>query len=146
MSGFNFKTSYIVYAKPEQVFEALTDSGIIAAWGGGFAIVEPAIGGAFEMFDGWVKGEVTAYTPAKELGFTWKPEEWTSKTPATHVVMRLNAHSAGTELLLDHSGFPDQDEATKHGNGWVDYVFDPVNDYFTGGFAESENTEEPQPE
>lgn len=138
MAGFSFKTSYIVYAKPEQVFEALTDTGIIAAWGGGLAVVSSLPGEPFEMFDGWVRGEVTAFNPGKELGFTWKPEEWNKNTPASNVHMLLTKHAAGTEIFLDHTNFPDEEEAAKHGNGWIDYVFDPINDYFTGGMAESE--------
>jgi uncharacterized protein YndB with AHSA1/START domain len=138
MAGFNFKTSYIVYAKPEQVFEALTDTGIIAAWGGGLAVVSSVPGEPFEMFDGWVRGEVSAYNPGKELGFTWKPEEWNKNTPASNVHMRFTKHAAGTEIFLDHTNFPDEEEAAKHGNGWIDYIFDPINDYFTGGMAESE--------
>lgn len=142
MAGFSYKTSYILYAKPEQVFEALTDSGIIAAWGGGIAVVGTKPGEPFEMFDGWVQGEVTAFNPGKELAFTWKPEEWHKNTPASNVHFRFNKHAAGTELILDHSNFPDEEEAAKHGNGWIDYVLDPMNDYFTGGLAEQEDKEQ----
>jgi uncharacterized protein YndB with AHSA1/START domain len=144
MAGFNYKTSYIVYATPEQVFEALTDAGIIAAWGGGLSVIEPKTGGHFEMFDGWVQGEVTAYQAGKELGYTWKPAEWDRRALPSNVYIRFNRHAAGTELFLEHTGFPDEEEATKHGNGWIDYVFDPINDYFTGGTGEvtEDNSEE----
>ncbi|MBK9318518.1 MAG: hypothetical protein IPM91_06620 [Bacteroidetes bacterium] len=45
--------------------------------------------------------------------------------------MRFIAHAAGTDVVLIHTDFPSQEEADKHGNGWIDYVFDPMNDYFT---------------
>ncbi len=138
MAGFSFKTTYIVYASPEQVFEALTDPGIIGAWGGGNSVVSPEKGGHFELFDGWVKGEVTHYIPGKELGYTWKPAEWDKRTKASQVNMRFVKHSAGTDIVLEHTGFPSQEEADKHGNGWIDYVFDPLNDYFTMGGEGSE--------
>jgi len=140
MAGFSFKTNYIVYAKPEEVFEALTDTGIIAAWGGGMAVVGK-VGEPFEMFDGWVKGEVSAYNPGKELAYTWKPDEWHKNTQASVVQIHFMKHAAGTELLLDHSNFPDEEEASKHGNGWIDYVFDPLNDYFTGGLIAADEEE-----
>lgn len=130
MAGFNFNTTYVVYATPEAVFEALTDPGIIGAWGGGISVIEEKTGGHFELFDGWVKGEVTHFTPAKELGYTWKPTEWDKRTPASNVHMKFTVHPAGTEVVLMHTGFPSQEEADKHGNGWIDYVFDPLNDYF----------------
>lgn len=128
--SYTFKTTYIVYATPEQVFEALTDSGIIAAWGGELSVVENKIDGHFEMFDGWVKGKVTEYKPGQELGYTWKPEEWANRTKYSLVSMKFKSHPAGTDVVLIHTDFPSQEEADKHANWWIDYVFDPINDYF----------------
>lgn len=131
MAAFTFKTTFVVYASPDEVFEALTDPGIIAAWGGGLSVIEPKVGGHFELFDGWVKGEVTHFVAGKELGYTWKPAEWDKRTKPSAVHMRLMPHAAGTDVVLAHTNFPSQEEADKHGNGWIDYVFDPMNDYFT---------------
>lgn len=130
MSKYTFKTTHVIYATPAEVFEALTDPGIIAAWGGGLSVVENKVGGHFELFDGWVKGEVTVFIPGKELGYTWKPEEWDKRTKPSTVHMRLMPHPAGTDIVLEHANFPSQEEADKHGDGWVTYVFDPMNDYF----------------
>jgi hypothetical protein len=128
---FKIKLDYIVYAEPMQVFEALTDTGIIGAWGGGISIVEPTVGGLFEYFDGWVKGEVLAYDHGKFLSFTWSPEEWPKRTKPSKVEIRFVKNPAGTALVIEHSDFPSQEEATKHENGWIDFVLDPMNDYFT---------------
>jgi uncharacterized protein YndB with AHSA1/START domain len=130
MADFIFKTTYVVYATPEEVFEAMTDPGIIGAWGGGMSVIEEKVGGHFELFDGWVKGEITHFIPGKELGYTWKPEEWDKRTKASNVLLKFMSHPAGTDLVLVHTGFPSQEEADKHGNGWIDFVFDPMNDYF----------------
>ena len=128
--SFTFKTTYIVYASPKEVFEALTDSGIIAAWGGGISVVENNVGGHFEWFDGDVEGQVTAFMPGQELGFSWKPVEWSKNTKPSQVTIKLNEHSAGTDLVLIHTDFPSQDIADRSGNGWIDFVLDPLNDYF----------------
>jgi uncharacterized protein YndB with AHSA1/START domain len=133
---FNYKTTYVVYASPTEVFEAFTDSGIIAAWGGGLSVVEAKVGGHFELFDGWVKGEVTAFVPNKELGYTWKPEEWDRRTQPSKVHFRFMEHPAGTDVVLEHTDFPSVEEADKHGEGWVNYVLDPMNDYFVEKRAE----------
>ncbi|CAN5495852.1 hypothetical protein BH11BAC2_BH11BAC2_21710 [soil metagenome] len=130
-SKYTFKTTFIVYSTPEKVFEALTDSGIIAAWGGGLSVVSPEAGGPFEMFDGWVTGEIVSFVPGKELAYTWKPEEWDKKSPASEVHFQFKKHPAGTDVVLFHTNFPSQEEADKTGNGWIDYVLDPLNDYFT---------------
>jgi len=128
---FSIRASYIVYASPDKVFEALTDSGIIASWSGGLAVVEPKAGGRVELFDGWITGEVLVYKPGKELSYTWKPSEWNKKIPASIVNYKLREHGAGTEIILTHTELPSQEEAEKHREGWVDYVFDPMNDFFT---------------
>ena len=129
--NYSFKTTYVVYASPEKVFEALTDSGIIAAWGGGLAVVEHKKGGKFEMFDGWVKGEVVTFIRGKELGYTWVPSEWKKKITPSLVLYKLKAHPAGTEIILEHTGLPTEEEANKTESGWVDFVFEPLNEYFT---------------
>lgn len=125
-----------MYGSPDSVFEAFTDPGIIAAWGGGMSVVGSKPGTPFEWFDGWVKGEVTHFESGKELGFTWKPSEWDKRTKASAVHIRFMPHPAGTDIVIVHTGFPSQEEADKHGNGWIDHVLDPMNDYFTMNLSE----------
>ena len=129
--GFSIKTTFIIYAAPDKVFEALSDTGIIAAWSGEIGIVENKPGGKFELFDGWVKGEVLSYMPGKELSYTWKESEWSRNTPASIVKYTFKEHAAGTAIILEHTQLPSAEEADKHNSGWIDYVFEPLNDYFT---------------
>src|SRR6185295_20281569 len=103
---FSFNLKYIVYASPEKVFEALTKSSIINKWSESKGKVSEKIGGEFELFDGWVKGEVLVYKPAKKLSYSWKPAEWDKKAPPSIVVYSFNEHSAGTEIILEHTDFP----------------------------------------
>ena len=128
---FTLKLKYIAYASPEKVFKALTDSVIINKWSNSKGKVSPKTGGAFELFDGWVKGEVLVYKPGKQLSYSWKPSEWDKKTPASIVIYNFSTHKAGTEIILEHTGFPSMEESTKHKEGWMDFVFEPLNDYFT---------------
>ena len=129
--SFSIKTTYVVYAPPDKVFEALTNPEIIAAWSGGLSVVELKKGGKFELFDGWTKGEMLSFKKGKELSYSWKPNEWNKKTRASVVHYQFREHPAGTEIIMEHTGIPNQEEKDKHANGWVDYVFDPLNEYFT---------------
>lgn len=129
--NYSFKTTYVVYASPEKVFEALTDSSIIATWGGGLSIVEHKKGGKFEMFDGWVKGEVLSFILDKELSYSWLPAEWKKNSTPSVVLFKLKVHPAGTEIILEHTGLPTEDESNKTESGWVDFVLEPLNEYFT---------------
>jgi uncharacterized protein YndB with AHSA1/START domain len=74
---------------------------------------------------------VLAYKPAKKLSYSWKPAEWDKKALPSKVVYSFNKHSAGTEIILEHTDLPSAEEASKHKDGWIDYVFEPLNDYFT---------------
>jgi len=109
MADYSFRTTYVVYASPDEVFEAMTDPGIIGAWGGGMSVVEDKIGGRFELFDGWVKGEITHFDPGKELGYSWKPAEWDKRTKASEVLIKFMPHPAGTDIVLSHTHFPTQE-------------------------------------
>lgn len=122
---------HIIYASPEEVFDALTDTAKIKQWSGGKGVVELKKSGVFELFDGWVKGEVLEFEKGKILSCSWKPDDWDKKAATSIVTYKFAAHKAGTEISLEHTGLPDQEEADKHSEGWVDYVFDPLNDFFT---------------
>jgi uncharacterized protein YndB with AHSA1/START domain len=129
---FSISISYVLYASPEKVFEALTREGIIGQWCDGGGKVENEVDGAIEMFDGWVKGKVLKFSANKKLlSYTWKPSEWDKKTAPSIVTYTFKEHAAGTELLIEHTNFPSQEEADKHLNGWTDFVLEPLNDYFT---------------
>jgi uncharacterized protein YndB with AHSA1/START domain len=130
--GFSAVVTYVVYAAPDKVFDALTQEGLIGEWceNGGF--VEPAAEGKFRLFGEWVTGGVVKYNKKKgQLAYTWKVAEWDQKTPASLVDYTFRPHPAGTEVVVEHTNLPSQQEADKHAAGWVDYVFEPLNDFFT---------------
>ena len=136
--SFQIKTEYIVYATPEEVFEALTDSGIIAAWGGGLAVVDNTIGGVFELFDGWVKGKVIRFEPGIALGYTWRPTAW---RPTDVSIVHIEFEEAGkklTKITIHHDGFPNKKEHDSHENGWKDFVIAPLKEPRFGKISLSE--------
>ncbi len=127
---FSIKLNYVVYAEPDKVFEALTNSSILKKWGGN-GKVSDKVDGNIEMFDAWVKGKTLIYQPGKKLSYTWKPSEWDKKAEPSVVTYTLQKHKAGTEINLEHIDLPSVEEAAKHKDGWMDYVFEPLNEYFT---------------
>lgn len=122
---------YIVYGTPMDVFKALTDEEEIKKWSKSQGKFSQESGGVFEWFDGWVKGEVLEVKPPSLLIFTWKPSEWDKKTPYSQVKIEINRHQAGSLVVVNHAGFPNDTELEKHESGWMDYVFEPLNEYFT---------------
>ncbi len=116
-------------AKPSDVFAALTNAKLMSAWSEQKGKVEPKVGGRFEMFDGWVKGKVLEYKSGKALAYTWLPGDWDGKVEST-VKYTFAATKTGTKVTLTHEGFPDEKQRKDHYNGWFQFVFDPLKEYF----------------
>lgn len=83
MSNFSIEMNYVVYAKPEDVFEALTNPAVMKKWIEGSFVFELKKQGNVELFDGWVKGEVISYVKSEALSYSWKPNTW-DKNPNLH--------------------------------------------------------------
>ena len=130
--GFSAVVTYIIYAAPDKVFDALTQEGLIGEWCESGGMVEPVSGGKFRLFGEWVTGEVVKFNKKnRQLSYTWKPSEWEKKTAPSVVDYTFHKHPAGTEVIVEHTHLPSQSEADTHAAGWIDYVFEPLNDYFT---------------
>lgn len=127
--SFDLKMDFRVSGKLPRVMQLLTDAELIRKWSGGEAILEPKVGGKFEMFDGWVSGEVLKISD-KELAYTWKANDWEDNALPSEVHYTLKADSqGGTEVTLIHTGFPNEKERDSHKTGWTDFFFDPLEDY-----------------
>ena len=125
--AFDLKLEFLLSGKPERVMQLLTDPALIRKWSGEEGMAEPREGGKFEMFDGWVTGEVIKATDS-ELVVTWLPGDWLDGKPS-EVHFLLKPHAAGTQLTLQHTGFPNEKERDSHKTGWADYYFDPMEDF-----------------
>lgn len=128
--GFSITLTWIIYATPDEVFEALTNPELIKLWSNEDAVLDSKVNGDFEMFGGWVKGSVLVFEPGKKLSYSWKPTDWNKKSDASTVTYLFEKDIAGTKLTLIHKGFPDIKQSENHKTGWVDNVFEPLNDYF----------------
>ncbi len=117
-------------ASPAEVFEALTNAKVIRKWSGQAGIVGARVGGRFEMFDGWVKGNVLAFKKAKALAYTWLPDDWADGTKPSSVRFSFSRAQSGTKVVLRHSGFPDEQQKREHRDGWTEHVFQPLKEYF----------------
>jgi uncharacterized protein YndB with AHSA1/START domain len=126
--AYDLSLEFILSGKPKRVMELLTDSVLIRKWSGGVAVLENKVGGRFEMFDGWVTGEVVK-TGGYELAYTWKTSDWPEDTRPTEVHYLLKEDEAGTKVILHHTGFPNEDEMKSHKSGWTDFFFDPLEDF-----------------
>lgn len=110
------------------VFAALTNSKALAEWSGE-GYVAKKVGGAFNMFDGWVEGTVLGYKPGKELAYTWKTTEWPKAWVPSEVHYTFHPNKTGTTLTLTHTKLPNRKETNDHRAGWVEHVFVPLETF-----------------
>jgi uncharacterized protein YndB with AHSA1/START domain len=131
MRTLRLRLAATIAAKPDVVFAALTDAKAIGLWSGQKGKVATKVGGAFEMFDGWVKGRVLEFKPGKTLSYTWHTEDWTADTQDSIVRYTFTPVKAGTKIILEHTRFPNEDEMKSHKSGWKENVFDPLKEHFS---------------
>jgi len=126
--AYDLSMEFILSAPPKRVMELLTDAMLIRKWSGDDAVLEKKPGGRFEMFDGWVTGEVRNASEF-ELAYSWQPGDWPANAKASEVHYLLKEDEAGTKVILKHTGFPDEEQMNSHRSGWADFFFTPMEDY-----------------
>jgi uncharacterized protein YndB with AHSA1/START domain len=102
----DFKKYYIIPAKPEEVYLALTNPLTIRLWSGDEAEMSVEPGSEFSMWDGSISGKNLEFEPNKKIVQQWYFGE---QPDPSIVTIRLHEHAKGTSLELKHTNIPDQD-------------------------------------
>jgi len=120
----------MIAAPPARVFAAFTDKDLFAQWFGphaGKAVVEQMDvrpGGRYRVLllpDSGetyrLSGSYREVVAGERLAFTWR-WDWAAGVE-TLVSIEFRAVKGGTELVITHSGFPDETLAGEHRKGWL---------------------------
>lgn len=112
-------------APVEKVWQALTDSKIIDAWGGGPAKMSDKVGEKFEFWGGDIHGENINVVPNKKLVQNWYEGNWEKPSIATFTLEQKNSQ---TTLTLDHENVPAKsyDDINE---GWDQYYLGALKNY-----------------
>jgi activator of HSP90 ATPase len=127
-----------VYFKvsPQRVYEALLSSKqfseFTAKSGGGFssmsAKIDSTIGGAFSVFDGHIIGRILELVPNQRIVEAWRVVDWPAGVYSI-AKFELKSQGAGTQLIFDHTGFPEN--LQEHlAMGWQQHYWDALTKYF----------------
>lgn len=126
MKTRTIKQTVTFKATPHEVYQALMDAKEHAAFTGGSAKINPAVGGAFSVFDGYARGKNLELKEDKKIVQAWQaqedgwPEDYFSK-----LTIELREVKGGTELRMTHSGVP-QEHADAVADGWHQYYWEPL--------------------
>jgi uncharacterized protein YndB with AHSA1/START domain len=116
-----------IAARPETVWELLTDPAEATRWMGLTADFDLRPGGTYrvEVLSGNVaRGEFVEIDPPRRLVYTFGWEQGVSEVASgsSTVEFELIPTSGGTILQLRHYGLPTPDSAGSHGHGWDHYL------------------------
>jgi len=115
-------------ASPHRIYAALLDSKIFTTFSGSAAVIDPAPGGAFSMFNGQITGRNVELVPYERIVQAWRPGSW---APGIYSIAKFEfrAQGAQTKVILDHTGFPEGKFAGLD-SGWYEHYWNPLKKYF----------------
>lgn len=116
-------------APPSAVYAALMDARRHAAFTGAAARIEPRVGGAFTVWDGYATGTTVQLEKDALIVQAWQTADWPEGAPPSRLRIRLDPDGGdGTKLTMTHSRVP-ADGADEYAQGWRDFYWTPLAAY-----------------
>ncbi len=115
-------------ASPERLYLVLLDSRQFAEFSGRPARIDRKIGGECRLFDEHIFARNVELVPNRRIVQAWRSASWPEGTWSI-VRFELTAQGTGTHLVLDHTGFP-QDQRDHLWAGWDANYWSPLKKYF----------------
>jgi activator of HSP90 ATPase len=118
--------------EPKRIFDALLDARQFTKMTGRPAIIDPTVGGTFSLFNGVITGRTLELVPNALIVQAWRDKVWPQGF-FTIVRFELKAKGAGTLLVFDHTGLPQEAaEADSLALGWPAHYWKPLLDLLGG--------------
>ena len=97
----------VIEAPPSRVYEVLTSSRDFSSFTGDSAEISGEPGGWFSTFGGRIVGRNIELLADRRIVQAWRVETW---EPGIYSIVKieLREQDAGTLLVLDHTGFPEE--------------------------------------
>ena len=116
-------------ASPQRIYGALLDAKQFAACTGLPAQIDPKEGGAFSLFAGQIVGRNVELVSNQRIVQAWRPADWTPGIWSL-VAFELKPQISGTNVSLDHKGFPVGDFDHLEW-GWHAHYWEPLKKFLT---------------
>jgi activator of HSP90 ATPase len=112
---------------PHRIYEILLDSKLFSAFSGEAATISHEAGGAFALFGGIIGGRNIELVADQRIVQAWRPAYW---EPGVYSLVKfeLKAQASQTQVILDHTGFPEGNFASL-GSGWKEHYWEPLAKY-----------------
>jgi len=124
-----FTLSEIIPAKPSEIYEAWLSSEGHTAMTDSPAKVDGNVGGKFSAWEGYIFGTTLELTLNQRIVQTWRTSEFPDDAPDSHLEVLLEEVAQGTKVKLIHRDMP-EDQVDSYRQGWEDFYFKPMKEYF----------------
>ncbi len=94
------------------------------------AQVDGNVGGKFSAWDGYIFGSTLDLTPNQRIVQAWRTSEFPEDAPDSHLEVLLEEVDGGTKVTFVHSDMP-EDQVDSYRQGWQDFYFKPMKEYFS---------------
>lgn len=122
--------SVFLPATAKQIYDAWLSSEEHGAFTGGTAVIDPKIGGKFKVWDDYITGTTLELEPYRRIVQAWRTPDFPADSQDSKLEVLLEETTEGTTLTLLHHDIP-EGQGTDYEQGWNDYYFEPLKDYFT---------------
>lgn len=119
------KQIFHIKAKPEEVYNALTNPLSIELWTGYPAVMEPEPGTEFSIWEGDIHGKNLEFVENRKIVQEWDFDD--QKNPSI-VTIEIFDEKGGSKINLLHTNVPD-DAFSNIDYGWKEYYFGALKKY-----------------
>lgn len=128
----SLELSVLVLAFPEEVFDSYLDSDFHSAMTGSPANITSEVGDAFTAWDGYISGKNLELVRPDRIVQTWRAADFPEGAPDSKLTIEIAEHDGETKISVKHEGLP-EGTAQRFTDGWRDFYFIPMEDFFAKG-------------
>ena len=126
----SIEVSAVLPATPLRIYRAWMNgeqhSGMT---GGGAAEIDPAVGGRFTAWDGYISGITLETNSPRRIVQAWRTTEFAKRAKDSRLEVSLERVKGGTRITLRHTVIP-KGQGEGYRQGWLDYYLVPMHAYF----------------
>lgn len=90
---------------------------------------KPFVGAECTALGGCISVKHVALARPRGFVVEWRTDDWPEGYPPSRIELQFAAKDGGTEVTMVHSQLP-APEADAYRQGWVDFCWEPLRDYF----------------
>ncbi len=96
---------------------------------GANARVSAAVNGSFSAWDGYITGKNIELHPYEKIIQSWRSSEFNPEEEDSLIELIFEENEASTTVTITHTNLPP--DGLKYRQGWIDFYFNPMLDYFS---------------